>query len=171
MTATERGTRLVGRALIVALGLCLIAAGIALGWVTFSPRPFDPLVLPTQVIDSRIEGYTGPTVRVGEDVQVSATKCSTADEPVMVQGSLSWQSIRPPGSVVHVGSGTGERDPGCQTFQFTNPMPAEVADRSRALFAQGYTHAVWKISGVETPIGHAAAVARTWETEAFRVIP
>ena len=128
-------------------------------------RPFDPLQFPLQHILSRVPGIPGPAVNVGRPIRVTSQKCSLAQTPVTVTGRYSWQSAIPPGAIVPVGEGTAKRQPGCEQFNFVNPMPAGVIAAARAF---GGT-STWIITGSETPTV-ARGVKRVWTTEPFTIV-
>jgi hypothetical protein len=159
------------RWLLAALGIALICLGVALGRYALQPSPFDPLELPTQSVLNDEDPATGyPTVRLDGDVRVRGEKCNTADGPVLVSGALAWQSVAPAGSIVHVGSGSSLREPGCEVRRYSNPIPAEVVTRTARLLERGQGYVVWRIVGTETPVVSGPSVTRTWMTEPFAVL-
>ncbi len=147
----KRSTLVVGIAMMV-------LAGITAGGFTaslLSPDPWTPIgAFPEQAVLEVTDTTT----------TVEGTKCY--DEPVTVAGSFGWQSLDPAGVVVLVGSGSAERDAGCLTQTFENPIPDEVLAHPEVR--------LWKIQGTETPIADGEGKARegvpkAWSTEPFEL--
>jgi hypothetical protein len=156
---------------LAALGVVLITLGAILGRYALQPTPFDPLDLPRQTVLNAADPATGhPTVPLDGDVRVRAKKCNTADVPILVSGLLSWQSVRPAGSIIEVGSGTTPRNPGCVVRRYSNPIPAEVIARTAQLLDRGEPYVLWRIVGTETPVTSGPSVTRTWSTQKFAVV-
>lgn len=143
---------------------------LLLGVAVLVPSPFDrptlfnPLVLPQQTTDTGV-------YHVGDSVNVTGIKCNTTKFPVLVRGSTAWASVNPAGTVVDLASGTGMVAPGCQGRAYLNIMPAGVITATKAFFDQGIQPVTWRIGGIQTPLGHAHAVAVGWTTNTFTLIP
>ncbi|MGB1224872.1 MAG: hypothetical protein ACPHCN_12110 [Mycobacterium sp.] len=141
--------------LVVGVGM-MILAGIAAGGFTSALLTSDPWTPLGDFPDQSVSGITDT------HITVEGTKCY--DEAVTVAGSFGWQSLDPAGVVVLVGSGTSDRDAGCLTQEFRNPIPDEVLEHPEVR--------LWKIQGTETPIADGDGEARegvpkAWSTEPF----
>lgn len=168
--------------IIVALAVTILAVVIYTGRVgppydPFGQFPVQDVTLTDRVIEverasGSLQSLTLPVLVVeGErwpDVPVEGTKCY--DEPVTVAGSVRWQLVIPPGSIVDLGDGSATRVAGCSSFQFLNPVPEDVRIRVRDLAEDGVSISVWQINGAETPLGHDGdVVTQGWETENFAI--
>lgn len=175
-----------GRAASWVLGASLMLAAVLLGGLAYSllfvDDPWDPLgEFPTQaVVADRTVGWdetgTGNTVSIPAvslaDGVVSTDAVKCYDEFVQVEGFVVWHTRDPGGFIVETGRGAAERSPGCQDFEFDNPIPAEIAEHAEARFADGDEFVVVAIAGVETPSREGGeGVARPWTTEPFAITP
>lgn len=152
--------RLLIATLLFYLSLAVLGGAFLVAWQLRPDAPWDPLG------DYPLQRVVDKTVRLDEPVQTVGTKC--ADESVTVTGSLRWQSIDPPGTVLFISSGSAVRQEGCHEFRFANPIPAAVL----ALIEQQGGPLHWIISGTETPIREGqTGVPRSWQTEPFELIP
>jgi hypothetical protein len=160
------GTRALLLAMVV-MTLRFIAGAGAVAYVALNQvePQWDPLGdYPVQKILNK-DHKVSLTDTSNNVVKVDAIKC--ADEPAQVAGSLRWQSVKPPGIVLMIGSGTGTRKQGCQEMFFENPIPPEV----KAVIKSGGP-TVWVITGTETPLRDGQqGVPRAWTTEQFEVVP
>lgn len=154
-----------GRWAVVAAVAAAVAASTVTWWLM--SQSFDPLgdYPPQDVIADERHGV--PTVTAADDVHVVGIKCNESDAPVQVAGHAAWQSVDPPGTVITVGEGTAIREPGCERFEFVNPVPPDVLARTRELGGR----VLWRITGTETPIrgDGIRGVPRTWTTETLAV--
>ena len=107
-----------------------------------------------------------PVIEVspGASVHVSGTKCITADDQVPVSGTVSWRMVSPRVRLIPVAEGQAVRNPGCETFEFDNPVPDEVLD---AHAESGAAVTVWQITGTERT---DAGAQQTWATENFALV-
>ena len=167
----------------VALFASLVALGLVLGAVGYrlfvAPETWDPLgVYPEQVIAadqtyewvSDTETLTIPAIMIGDPLFVTGTKCLDGDDPVTTTGEILWTPVDPRGPGFDGGSGTGERLPGCHTFQFVNDPPETVVAWAEELLAAGETP-VMRLGGVETPFRDGTeGEARVWQTEVFAFV-
>ena len=166
----------------LALGITVLA--LLLGGLLFialsvldigsSVRKQDALHYPVpQQVISRVGGvgYDGPAIRLGESVEVRATKCSDATTPIITFG-VTTQSTVAPGGINSTGSiAANLRLPGCVTSTYSNTLDLAVEHRVAGLLADG-THpfVVMRISGFESPVDqHYTSVE--WFTQDFRVYP
>jgi hypothetical protein len=121
-----------------------------------------------QTVRNTLPNVPGPALTLESDVDVVASKCNLTDKPVTISGSVVWQSIDPRGTQLVVGEGVSVRPPGCTDFEFRNPVPPVVADRTRHLVKDGRDFVVWQIVGVETPQCDNCA-PEDWWTAPFRL--
>ena len=158
---------LITAALVALAAMALLAAVVVT--VLAAPDPFDPLGdYPAQRVLNRVPGVEGPAVPVGDDLRVTGVKCNDSDRAVQVRGAYAWVSVDPRGSTVYVGGGLSERDPGCTTFRFANPMPPEVIARASRL-----GRSVWHLVGFDIPLrgnGRGEGERVDWQTENFTII-
>lgn len=137
-----------------------------------SPEVYDPLGnYPTQEVLNTIPGVSGPALRVGETLNITAIKCNNAKKDVEITGAKFWNLIEPRGTNIPDGKGVGVRKAGCETFHYENPIPQSVLDRTKSILSQGKPYAVWKLSGYETPTQKPNGVQRVWESVEFRIYP
>lgn len=157
--------------LIVAVAVCLIAAAAIIGYLVAKPSTWDPLgEYPIQNVESRIDGQTGPAIKVGDVLLVSGVKCSTI--PVQVRGTIGWISVDPPGTNIALPSGLTRRPEGCTAFAYKNVIPPEVVDRVHQLATNGIFESTWRITGSDTPIdahGLEGSI-RVWTTTNFKIV-
>ncbi len=166
-------TRLRHHPVIAALAglvaLIFLALALALG-LTIAHHlmpPFDPLYFPT-------DHTATATVRVGQDVTVTATRCNRSKEPVTYHATKAWVTVgAAAGSTIVVGTTSATEQPGCTNFAFVNPMPPLVISRTEGLLSTGrYPNGVeWEITAVDTPEGHANAQTVSWSTTPILVTP
>lgn len=159
-----------------------VFVAVASGYKFVAPKPYDPLSFPKQSVTDTLNGASS-TVHVGSPVHTTATKCSTTKTTVV--GTLSWQSVEPPGTIITVSGGAANTYPGpnridahgimadnhgCLERSFIDIMPDEVQTATRQFYASGLKVVVWVITGSETP-NHPHAVTRTWMTNPIYVVP
>lgn len=169
-TKVARRARVTAAALFVAAGCLLAAAGSVL-FVWWQNRPVDVLgpFPEQQVLEHRVDGV--PTVRVGDDVTVSAVKCY--QQRVSIRGSVTWRAVRPGGVIVaRPETSAVGIEPGCPASVYENQMPPEVEAAARRQHRQGYDAPLWVITGTETPELDSGrrGVAESWSTEPFAIV-
>lgn len=159
-------------AVIVALAILALSLAVLSLPQRIRTEPFDPLELPEQKVLNRIDGVTGPALRLDEDLRVHAKKCNNSGQDVGVAGRIIWRSVDPAGTQVEAGGGSSIRtgSPRCFERSYANPIPDGVVTRTRELFEQGYPRVVWQLNGVETPLG-PQTVPKAWSTEPFAIVP
>ena len=162
-------------ALVTALLISLIALSTAIYATTrVLDPPWNPLgEYPVQTVLNRADpASTSPALRLGDQVEVTGSKCNATADNVTIVGTTSWVSVEPPGTALDVGGGTAVRVPGCTTRTFKNPIPPVVAERVRDLHDRGVTRSIWFITGTETPTRDDGpdGVKRVWVTENFTII-
>jgi hypothetical protein len=113
-----------------------------------------------------------PSFYWDQEIHSSGIKCVKADEGVVdIQGILYWVSDDPPGRLIEAGRGANKRGPGCQQYEFSNPIPDIILAEMQKLKDRGMKSSVWHLSGTETPIrGDEEGESRTWQTTTFKVI-
>ncbi len=115
-----------------------------------------------------------PTLHLDDDpiiVPVSGRKCAEGDN-YTIAGTVSWQSMRPPGTIIRTGTGTREGHHGCVDFDYVNVVPRAVENAMRAQLRAGLRRPLWRITGIETPIRRGEeGVPLTWESDTFAVEP
>lgn len=141
----------------IAILSLLISVGVFyIGWTGSNggESVYSPLgEYPLQLLDTDNRTEDGiKYVQIGSVVRISGVKCNDSVSDVRVEGSITWQAIDPPGSVVESGFGYSTRIPGCQTLRYANVMPEEVIDAVSQQYEQGIENPVWRISGIEFPI-------------------
>ena len=129
------------------------------------PKPIDVLNFPQQIVNSRIHGVPGAVA--SGSLSVTGTKCVSGGKAVQVTGKRYWQSVRPPGVSIFDGGGSALRQPRCKTQTFENLIPAAVVRANARLAGKG-GYAVWRLTGIERPVG-AHGVERAWVTQPFRL--
>ena len=139
---------------VLVIGLAAVG-GLTLGRAL--SQPFDPLYFPGQQVATA-------TVRVGQDVTVTAVRCNRSKEPVVYHAVKQWVSVDPLGSTVLVGDTSATEQPGCTSFTFQDPMPGLVISRTNGLLSTGLKSVTWKIAAVDTPEGHANPTTVSWST-------
>lgn len=100
-------------------------------------------------------------------VEIEGTKCY--DEPVRVRGGVGWRAVDPPGALIVAGEGVADREQGCFTEVFRNPIPVEVLALEEALDQP----VVWQLTGWETPVDEShdrEGVTGVWISETFTLI-
>lgn len=164
--------RIIGSAL--AGGALVLLAVIVWAWATRPPAPYSPIPPgEPQEVTSRVPGVDGPAVRIGHDVKVKATRCNTDDRVIQVKGNRVWQTVLPRGTAIADVFPANPMPPGCTAYRFSNPMPDEVARRTRQLMAQGITP-VWRIAGEATPTDPDTGqdgVAVPYTSQNFTIVP
>ena len=144
-------------------------------WAPLGPFP-EQQVLHDQMVQWKGETYSDssidiPAVPVTGSAKVEGTKCS--EETVEIRGSKSWLVIDPKGFVSQQGTdAVSQRQKGCRTAVFDNPIPTNVHDYAVEQFAQGRPFVVAQISGCETPQREdESGVTTCWRTEPFALVP
>lgn len=139
--------------------------------------PVDIISFDTQVVEEllpdgssaipQIEGYAKPSIMAGDEVPVRGLHCVAGNREVRVIGSMWWERLDPQGFRVLVDDDVPVvLAPGCETFRYSNPMPAVV---SAAVNASGDDVQTWRITGTVTPISvNGKRVG--WETETFLIV-
>lgn len=127
-------------------------------------QTWDPLgEYPVQEVHSRVPNVDGPAVSLTGNVELrsTGTKCNDWPEPVDILGYLRWVRIEPRGLEIVTFNGIEDtREPGCETFMFSNPLP------------DGLTEGVWQIRGREVPQREARnGVPRRIQSQNFTVVP
>lgn len=146
--------------------------------LTDDPGPEVLLEYDTQTVANRIDGVEGPAVRIEqdgtvEDIQVTATKCNNRDDvPLLVQTRVSWDTLDPRGTIIEDWVGPQEIAPGCETYEYTNPVPKLVVERTLQLVDDFSTLncVKWAIVGLDSPADPNILPAR-FQTETFCIYP
>jgi hypothetical protein len=139
--------------------------------------PVDVISFDTQVIEEllpdgsyaipQVEGYNKPSVMVGDDVPVRGLHCVAGNREVSAIGSMWWERLDPQGLRVLVDDDVPVvLENGCETFRYSNPMPAVV---SAAVNTSGDDAQTWRITGTVTPISVNGKKV-SWETETFLIV-
>ncbi len=158
----------------VALALIILAAAVVFYAVRSRPEWFAPLgPYPVQQVTLPMEnGY--PTLHLSADpiiVPVAGRKCAEGSD-YTVSGTVSWQSMQPPGTIIRTGTGTREGHDGCLEFRYVNIVPRSVETAMRAQLRAGLRRPLWRITGIETPLRRGEeGVPVTWVTDTFAVEP
>ena len=159
---------------LFAVAVALVVVAASLLYIELrTPERWDPLGdYPTQQVLSRVPGVEGPATTAHGTVDVTATKCSNADEPIEIDTELAWRSVDPGGAAWSRGHSQAVRDPGCTSLRFDNPIPPQVRALVAAQHDAGYPAPVWQIVGVETPVRHngTEGVETRWRTENFTIV-
>jgi hypothetical protein len=116
---------------------------------------------------------SGVQFYLDEDIHSNGIKCVKPEEDIVqIKGTLYWQSDNPPGRFLKVAEGANDRGPGCQQYDFSNPIPEEVRAEVARLTAEGFTRSEWHLTGTEIPIrgNGEEGVSRTWITTSFTII-
>lgn len=133
-----------------------------------------PVESTTTVVESSDNSTSsGVSFYLDDDIHSSGVKCVQDGEGVvLIKGTLSWESDRPPGRIIKVADGSGERGPGCQLYDFVNPIPDVILEEIEELSQKGYTSSDWHLTGTEIPIrdNGEEGVSRTWITTSFTII-
>jgi hypothetical protein len=136
-----------------------------------TPAQVNPLVAGESIgggtTSSTIEFY------LDEDIHSSGVKCVKEDEGVIqVRGTLYWQTTSPPGRIIKVADGAGSRGPGCQLYNFSNPIPEVVLEEVEKLSNEGFETSDWELTGTEIPFKKdgTEGKSRTWTTTTFTLI-
>lgn len=109
------------------------------------------------------------TLRVGETLEVEATKCIDHDEEIISVGEVRWTAQDPRGVTFVVGTGIGRLQPGCDTLTYRNPMPAQVVELANT---EGEAR-TWTVNGSQWAFDDDGQRGKeqTWETQPFVVEP
>jgi hypothetical protein len=108
-----------------------------------------------------------------QDIHSSGIKCVKENEGVIrVRGTLYWQSTQPPGRIIKIADGVGNRGPGCQLYNFSNPVPDAVLEEVGKLTREGFETSNWELTGTEVPVKQdgTEGKSRTWITTTFTLI-
>jgi hypothetical protein len=134
----------------------------------------DAAPSPTTVESNDNSMSSGVQFYLDDDIHSNGIKCvKTGEGIVQITGTLYWQSDEPPGRFIKIADGANDRGPGCQQYDFTNPIPEQVLAEIEKLSANGITESEWHLTGRETPVrndGEEEGVSRTWITTSFTVI-
>jgi hypothetical protein len=133
------------------------------------PNPSNDI----KVIESAHSYSDSPVFYWNEEIEYSGVKCVKADEgKVNIDGIVYWVSDLPPGRTIEIGGDISTRGPGCQQYEFTNPIPEAVLSAMKTMKAQGKESSVWHLTGVETPFkdGGERGESRSWLSTTFTVI-
>lgn len=133
---------------------------IILIWFSGSPERYNPMRYSVQTVLTKMP----VTPTDGLTIKVMGTKCSIADEPLVVRGTLTWQTLEPRGTTIQVGEGVREQKPGCESQVYDNPVPLPVLARTRTLLGNGLDRVVWQLTGIET-VQHPNAAPQAWRTQ------
>jgi hypothetical protein len=138
------------------------------GSITLPPPP------PPRTFESS-DNSTSNGVRfyLDDDINSNGIKCVKPEEDIIqIKGTLFWQSDLPPGRLIKIAEGAGPRGPGCQQYDFANPVPEQVLAEIEKLSAKGITESEWHLTGTETPIRDDGeeGVSRTWITTTFTLV-
>lgn len=128
---------------------------------------------PLQQVNNTVTDVIGPAVMVGDDLNVTATRCSKIDKPLDVKGQYFWKLIDPPSfTVAAIPLSPGIIPPGCTTTVFLNKMPTEVISRSIVIFRDTGIFPVWQIQGEATAYRKNGEKGQTkfWQTQNFTVV-
>lgn len=150
----------------------VLGAGLFVELTREDWKPLGPFPVQDVSADLEVElnGTAYPAVRLGDEVDVTGTKCYR--EPVQVTGDLSWASVYPAGLAVEIGSGGAERDAGCIDLEFHNPIPPVVAAWAEQRFADGFDFVIVRVTGKEIASRNGdQSVPLTWRTEDFALLP
>ena len=117
---------------------------------------------------------SGVQFYLDDDINSNGIKCVKPEEDIVqIKGTLYWQSDQPPGRFIKIADGANDRGPGCQQYDFTNPIPEQVLAEVEKLSEAGITQSEWHLTGTEIPIrndGKEEGVSRTWITTSFTII-
>lgn len=170
-TVARRARSMMVALVVVSVALFTLAGAILYRtvsdreWAPLGPYPDQRVDLPRDSTDTPVVSLTDPVV------PVTGRKCVEGDGFTIV-GALSYQSVRPRGTIIQTGQGRRPATDGCVDFQFLNTIPGQVQRAMRHQLAAG-ERPLWRITGVETPISddRGEGVRATWATEPFLVVP
>lgn len=170
-----------GAIIIIAIILVAFAGGVA--W--YRNSKWDPLAeYPIQIVSNPDDDSShlvtendnaysqSPVFYWDEDIHSSGVKCVKAEEGIVaITGILYWVADEPPGRLIEAGRGANERGPGCQVYQFSNPIPERIREEMQKMKDDGLEYSIWHLTGTETPIRNGEeGEPRTWQTTTFKVI-
>lgn len=135
----------------------------------------DDLAIATATTVESNDNSTSSGLRfyLDDDIYSNGIKCVKPEEDIVqIKGTLYWQSDQPPGRFIKIADGANDRGPGCQQYDFTNPIPEQILAEVEKLTADGITESEWHLTGTETPIrdNGEEGVSRTWITTSFTLI-
>lgn len=121
-----------GKGLVLATVFFGVAVGSAIAVLLISAfwpseAPFSPLSISNVTINSRVEGFDGPTVRRGEHYNGTITICNDNDQTHTITFIIQFERLGEPVHFVSGGSIEFPVEPGCVTLTGDSaPLPDRV---------------------------------------------